>query len=162
MTDADFFGRDFALGFVADEEGRVAAGPHSHVDLQASFRADVAPRTVDLGVVKGKANLVQSLIMRLKTERGELAPLGHADYGSRHHSLVGELNTEANRNLVKLYVLECLRQEPRLEAVVKLEVKPGAGRENRDKVDISATVRMRGVPDPLNLVVPFSFQGPLA
>jgi phage baseplate assembly protein W len=162
MAEAEFFGRDLALGFVADEEGRVAAGPHSHVDLQESFREDVSPRTVDLRVVGAKANLVQSLIMRLKTERGELAPLGHPDYGSRHHALVGELNTEANRNLVKLYVLEALRQEPRLEAVVRVEVKPGEGRENRDKVDVVATVRMKGVTDPLNLVVPFSFQGPLS
>lgn len=162
MTDAEFFGCDFALGFVADEEGRTFAGPPSHVDLRQSSREDVTPRTVDLAVVRGKANLVQSLIMRLKTERGELAPLGHPDYGSRHHALVGELNTEANRNLVKLYVLEALRQEPRLEAVVKIEVRPGEGRENRDKVDVNVTVRMKGVADPLNLVVPFSFQGPLS
>lgn len=162
MAEAEFFGRDLALGFVADEEGRVSAGPHSHVDLQESFREDVSPRAVDLSVARGRANLVQSLILRLKTERGELAALGHADYGSRHHALVGELNTEANRNLVKLYVLEALRQEPRLESVVKIEVRPGEGRENRDKVDINVTARVRASAEPLNLVVPFSFQGPLS
>jgi phage baseplate assembly protein W len=161
MADETFLGQDFALGFVADEEGRVGAGPHSRVDLQESLRADVNPRTVDLGLVSGRANLIQSLIMRLKTERGELAALGHPDYGSRHHRLVGELNTEANRNLIKLYVLECLRQEPRLEAIRKIEVRPGEGRENRDKAEINVAVKLKDVPDTLNLVVPFSFQGPL-
>jgi phage baseplate assembly protein W len=156
-----FLGQDFDLGFVADEEGRVFAGPYSRVDLQAKLREDVAPRVLDLGVVSGQANLVQSLIMRLKTERGELAGLGHPNYGSRHHQLIGEPNTEANRNLVKLYVLECLKQEPRLEEIRKIEVKPGEGRENRDKVVITVTVKMKGVPDPLSLVIPFSFAGPL-
>jgi len=161
MPNETFFGQDFDLGFVADEEGRVFAGPYSRVDLQAKRREDVAPRTMDLSLISGKANLVQSLIMRLKTERGELAGLGHPNYGSRHHQLIGEPNTENNRNLIKLYILECLRQEPRLEEIRKLEVKPGEGRENRDKVDIAITVKMKGFPDPLSLVIPFSFEGPL-
>lgn len=154
-------GQDFDLGFVADEEGRVFAGPFSQVDLQAGQRSDVSPRTTDLELVNGRANLVQSLIVRLKTERGELAGLGHPNYGSRHHRLVGELNTENNRNLLKLYVLECLRQEPRLAAVEQIEVQVGEGRINRDKVIVNIVARIKGDPDPLNLVVPFSFGGGL-
>ena len=161
MAGEMFLGEDFHLGFVADEEGRVFAGPFSQVDLQPALRQDVAPRVFDINIISGKANLVQSLILRLKTERGELAGLGHPNYGSRHHQLVGELNTESNRNLMKLYVLECLRQEPRLEAIQRVEVRPGQGRENRDKVDITIIVTMKGLPDPLNLVIPFSFAGPL-
>ncbi len=157
MTDQPSLGQDLDLGFVADEEGRVFAGPFSQVDLKARRRDDVAPRTTDLGRVSGRANLVQSLIMRLKTERGELAGLGHPDYGSRHHRLIGEPNTENNRNLIKLYVLECLRREPRLEAIEKIEVHPGPGRENRDKATIHVVAKIKGEPDALNLVVPFSF-----
>jgi len=162
MANELFLGQDLDLGFIADEEGRVFAGPYSHVDLQAIVREDVSPRELDLGVVSGKANLVQSLILRLKTERGELAALGHPDYGSRHHRLIGEPNTEPNRNLIKLYVLECLRQEPRIEAVEKIEVKPVEGRENRDKIEVTITVKIKTVPDPLSFVVPFSFEGALA
>jgi phage baseplate assembly protein W len=162
MANGIFLGEDLDLGFIADEEGRVFAGPYSHVDLQAIVREDVSPRELDLNVVAGKANLVQSLILRLKTERGELAGLGHPDYGSRHHQLIGELNTEGNRNLIKLYILECLKQEPRLEAVEKIEVKQVQGRENRDKVEVAITARMKTVPDPLSFVVPFSFEGALA
>ena len=162
MADDLFLGQDLDLGFIADEEGRVFAGPYTHVDLRAILREGVSPRSSDLGVVTGKGNLVQSLIMRLQTEQGELAGLGHPGYGSRHHRLIGEPNVESNRNLIKLYVLECVKQEPRLESVVKIDVKPGQGRENRDKVDISITVKVRGVPDALSFVVPFSFGGALA
>jgi phage baseplate assembly protein W len=162
MADELFLGEDLDLGFVADEEGRVFAGPYSHVDLQPILRRDVSPRDLDLGVVVGRANLIQSLILRLKTERGELSTLGHPDYGSRHHQLIGEPNTESNRSLIKLYVLECLKQEPRLEAIQKIDVKPGAGRENRDQVEITVTVKMKTVPDALSFIVPFSFEGALA
>ena len=161
MMDETYLGLDLDLGFVADEEGRTIAGPFSDVDLQAVPRTDVTPRTSDLGRLAGRATLVQALILRLLTERGELAPLGHPDYGSRHHQLIGQPNVEGNRNLVKLYVLECLRQEPRLDRVVSIEVRPGPGRENRDKVDVHLTVRMKNVPDSLSFVVPFSFGGPL-
>lgn len=161
MADESFLGQDFDLGFIADEEGRVFAGPYSSTDLQARTREDVSPRSLDLSVVSGRANLIQSLILRLKTERGELAGLGHPNYGSRHHKLIGEPNTENNRNLIKLYILECLKQEPRLEGILKIEVKPGQGRERRDKVDINITVKMKGIPHPLNLVIFFSFEGPL-
>jgi phage baseplate assembly protein W len=162
MVEEAFLGQDLDLGFVADEEGRVFAGPYSQVDLQAELREDVSPRTVDLGLVSGRANLVQSLILRLKTERGELAGLGHPRYGSRHHRLIGEPNTETNRNLIKLYVLECLREEPRLEEITEIEVRPVEGRENRDKVVVEITAKIKGAADPLNLVVPFYFEGPLA
>lgn len=159
MAAENVLGQDFDLGFVADEEGRVFAGPYSQVDLQARQRGDVSPRTTDLALVSGRANLVQSLIMRLKTERGELASLGHPNYGSRHHRLIGELNTENNRNLLKLYVLECLHQEPRLAAVEQIDVQAGEGRQNRDQVLIHVVARIKGEPDPLSLVVPFSFEG---
>ena len=158
MADTLHLGQDLHLGFVADEEGRFFAGPYTWVDLQAEERRDVTPRTRDLGVVSGLANLVQSLILRLKTERGELAALGHPTYGSRHHRLIGEPNTETNRNLLKLYVLECLRQEPRLEAIASLEVRPVEGRERRGEVQVHASLIVKDHPDPLNLVIPFSFE----
>jgi phage baseplate assembly protein W len=161
MAGDDFLGTDLDLGFVADEEGRVLASPASRVDLQARVREDVTPREVDLGVVGGHANLVQSLLLRLSTERGELGPLGHPDYGTRHLALVGEPNTETNRNLLKLYVLEALRQEPRLERIDRVDVRPAPGREDRDKVDVEIVVQARRLPGPLSLVVPFSFEGPL-
>ena len=162
MEDELFLGQDLDLGFLADEEGRTFAGPYTRVDLQARMREDITNREDDLGAVSRAANLVQALIMRLQTEAGELAGLGHPDYGSKHHRLIGEPNVESNRNLIKLYVLECLRQEPRLQSIDSVTVKQGEGRENRDKVDIEVTVTMKRVPDALSFVVPFSFGGPLS
>ena len=162
MAIDDHLGFDFHLGFIADEEGRIVAGPYSPVDLQVNVREDISPRATDLRVIKGKANLAQSIIMRLKTIQGELAPLGHPAYGSKHHRLIGEPNTENNRNLIKLYIIECLRQEPRIETILQIEVEPVTGKENRDSVKIEIELKFRNLPDPLNLVIPFSFEGPLA
>src|SRR5436309_14386365 len=111
MSDLSYLGKDLALGFKADEQGRTGAGPFSPVDLQARVRTEKSPRTWDLAVQAGIENLVQSLIRRVMTERGELTALGHPNYGSRHHQLIGELNTEGTRNLIKLYIIECLKQE---------------------------------------------------
>ncbi|MDR5748845.1 hypothetical protein QCE73_37330 [Caballeronia sp. LZ029] len=161
MTDLAYLGRDLDLGFILNEAGQVSVMPYSHVDLKPTPRAGVMPSAVDIGIVQGKAALAQALIMRLMTERGELEGLGHPDYGSRHHSLIGEPNIERNRNLVKLYILECVREEPRVERVVSLEVTLGVGRENRDKVDVRLGVKFKGAPDVTILVLPFSFRGPL-
>ena len=160
MAGGDHLGSDLDLGFVADEQGRVFSGPMPEADLQARTRSDVAPRARDLAVVTGVANLVQALIVRLQTERGELAPLGHPNYGSRHHELVGEPNSENNRNRVKLHVLSCLRQEPRLEQVLRVDVRP-AGPEDRSTVTIDVEARALGSAVPFSFVVPFSFAGPL-
>lgn len=161
MADLAHLGRDLDLGFVMNEDGQIGVMPHTFVDLRATPRAGITPRAIDVGVIGNKAALAQALIMRLMTERGELEGLGHPDYGSRHHSLVGELNIERNRNLLKLYILECVRQEPRVERVVSLQVTPGVGRENRDKADVRLSVKFKGEPDVTILVLPFSFRGPL-
>jgi phage baseplate assembly protein W len=65
--------------------------------------------------LSGHANLGQAITLRLLTPRGALAGLGHAQYGSRIHELVGERKTEATRALLKAYVLEAVAQEPRIE-----------------------------------------------
>jgi phage baseplate assembly protein W len=131
------------------------------VDLQAAAREKVSPRQSDLVPVSGLMNLVQSLITRLMTQRGELEALGHSNYGSRHHELIGELNTETNRNLMKLYLIEAIRQEPRVEQIVRIDVQPVEGRDNKHKVRAEIELKAKERPDTLILVVPFSFEEPL-
>jgi len=162
QMDSEFLGQDLDLGFVLNEDGWVGFGPHSPLDLTPYRRTDVSPRTWDMQTTEGLRNLIQSLILRLQTERGEAAPLGHPDYGSRHHELVGEPNTETNRNRIKLYVLECLRHEPRLERIDSIDVSLPPGKQNRDQVNIVIQATVRGESVPFNLVVPFSFAGPLS
>ncbi|MDJ0768561.1 MAG: hypothetical protein QNJ12_07185 [Ilumatobacter sp.] len=111
----------------------------------------------DIATIDGIPAATQLLANRLKTQRGELAPLGHPEYGSRHHELIGEPNVERTRNLIKLYVLQALRHEPRIAEVIQCTVAAGH-QPARDLVRIELTVRLIDEHQPLNLVVPFSLE----
>jgi len=96
------------------------------------------PRTLhDIGTVGGRGNLEQAIILRLLTPRGELAALGHPHYGSRLHQVVGRLNNEGTRNLIKLFILESLQQEPRIREVVEVAATPHPVHRNRVDVRLS-------------------------
>ena len=90
--------------------------------------------------------------MRLLTPRGELAELGHADYGSRLSELIGTPNTDTRRSLAKLFILESLAQEPRIAKVGRVEVTPGV---QRDRVDVVIEVQPIASSD-LVTIGPFS------
>jgi phage baseplate assembly protein W len=112
----------------------------------------------DLAALAGVENLAQALLLRLLTWRGELAPLGHPDYGSRLHELVGQLNTDSTRNRAKLYVLQALADEPRIRRVVSATVTPS--RAVREEIDIDLRLEAVGDDAPeLRLVLPFSLAG---
>ena len=159
--DWQHFGQDLDLGFVANEDAWILSAPYTRVDLTPETRTDIAPRVTDLKLAAGLRNLVQDLIIRLQTQIGELAPLGHPNFGSRHHELIGMPNTETNRNRLKLHILHCLQQEVRLAKVNSVEVSLPPGNENRDKADVRIIATARGFEEPFSLVVPFSFEGPL-
>jgi phage baseplate assembly protein W len=142
-------GTDLALEFPGP------AGAFDTADLAAVRPPERVPRRTDLSVVAGVDSAVQLLVNRLKTQRGELAPLGHPDYGSRHHELIGEPNVDRTRNLIKLYVLQALADEPRVQEVLDCRVF-AAHSPPRDVVRIEIDVLLIDEPNPLNLVVPFS------
>lgn len=81
---------------------------------------DLQPTNRDLGTVKGLDNLGQAIINRLITRQGELAALGHPNYGSRLHKLVGEQNNQRSQALAELYIRECLAQESRIAEVLEI------------------------------------------
>ncbi len=93
----------------------------------------------DMATSGGEGNLAQAVILRLLSPRGELAELGHPDYGSRLHELIGRENTETTRNLAKLYILESLGKEPRIDEVVEIAVEPHA--VLRDRIDVELQLR---------------------
>lgn len=143
-------GVDLALGF---------SGPSGYFEDADLVPAPIAPRPaapIDLATASSVEAAVQFLVDRLKTQQGELAPLGHPEYGSRHHELVGQPNVERTRNLIKLYVLEALRHEPRIEKVLAASVS--APTPARDTVRIELTVELIEQDSPLNFVVPFSLE----
>ena len=105
-------GRDLRLDY------RQSGGFFEDADLATVRSQRSAHRERDLATLEGLANLEQAIANRLKTRKGELAALGHPDYGSRHHELMGEPNVERTRDLIKIYVLQALRDEPRIERVL--------------------------------------------
>lgn len=135
-----------------------STGFFEDADLSTNRTARRGVRAVDLSTTDGLDNLTQALANRLKTRKGELGPLGHPDYGSRHHELIGEPNTERTRNLIKLYILQALRDEARVERVLSATVLAEHA-PPRDSVRIEISARVRGQSDPLNLVVPFFLAG---
>jgi phage baseplate assembly protein W len=151
-TSTDVLGRDLAVLY------RVTDGRHEDVDLRTRGREVRGEHLDDLSRIDGMDNAVQAVVHRIKTQKGELAPLGHASYGSRHHELIGEPNSEHNRNLVKLYILQALAEEPRIAKIAKAEVRSDRTRAP-DRVEIELTVSFIGAQVPTNLVIPFSFQG---
>lgn len=107
----------------------------------------------DFVPLDGKENLAQAVILRLLTPRGELAALGHPQYGARVHELIGQENNPRQRNLLRLYILDALQYEPRINKVVELKVEPSAGR--RDTVEILLRVMAAGFEQSIQ-IGPFS------
>ncbi len=128
---------------------RVTDGRHEDVDVATELRTVRGRPVIDACACAGVDNAVQAVVHRIKTVQGELADLGHPEYGSRHHSLVGQPNTERNRNLVKLYILQALALEPRIEQVLAADVVDDP---QRDRVSIALTLRFTAVATPQDLV----------
>jgi phage baseplate assembly protein W len=150
QTLAPYQGRDLRLDYA------LGGGFFEDADLSAT-RVAARGGERDLLLTEGLDNLTQAIANRLKTRKGELAPLGHPDYGSRHHELIGEPNVDRTRNLIKLYVLQALRDEPRIERVLETRVS-AEHKPPRDTVRIEITVRVLDEATPLNLVLPFSLE----
>jgi phage baseplate assembly protein W len=114
-------------------------------------------KLVDLALLSGTDNLKQALLLRFLTPMGELAQLGHPDYGSRLSELIGQLNNQANRNLAKMYVLQALAGEPRVQQVLNVTVTQNGA--HREQMDISVSLQAINATTPLNFVFPFFLQG---
>jgi len=144
-------GRDLLLSWAG------SAGSFDDADLATSRRRGPRGAVVDVDVAIDLAQAEQLLVNRLQTRRGELAPLGHPGYGSRHHELIGEPNTARTRNLVKLYILQALNDDQRVGKVERCVIREEA--RPRDIVRVELTIRLIDQPNPLNLVVPVELAG---
>ena len=164
MARLDLMGVDLKLDYA------IGGGFFEDADLATALDAKRVPRLRDLLTTERVGAIEQAIINRLKTRKGELAPLGHAGYGSRHHELIGKpnvdreltrveppLDPERVRNLIKLYVMQALRDEPRIERLLRVDVRPDHD-PPRETVRISISARLIGEQTPLNLVVPFSLE----
>ena len=112
---------------------------------------------IDLETLTGTDNLKQALLLRFLTPMGEMAVLGHPNYGPRLSELIGELNSQTNRNRAKMFVLQALAQEPRVAEVLRVDVT--AARSNPNQINIDVTLRATREGTILNLVFPFFLDG---
>jgi phage baseplate assembly protein W len=122
------------------------------VEKDPGYDLNMSP-TGDLETIGEEYNLAQAIIMRLNTMQGELTDLGHSSYGSRLHELVGEPNNERTRELVRIYALESVNRDPRVEEVVGISVETIKG--DLSRIDISISVKAMGLTSILNIVFPF-------
>jgi phage baseplate assembly protein W len=123
-------------------------------DLQIVERAgglDLLPASGgDLAVAAGNDNIAQALALRLRVRKGELAPLGWPDYGSRLHELIGEPNNARTHVKLMAFARAAVEQDARVREVSAAEaaVLPG----ERDVVRLLLEIVLIDAPNPLNLV----------
>ena len=143
-------GRDLLASY------RSGDGRHEDLDIAVVSQRRRGRVVRDAAVAAGVDNVTQAIIHRIKTCRGDLAALGHPDYGSRHHQLIGEPNTAHNRKLVKLYILQALAAEARIEKIVRVQVDYDR-RNAPSLVTLVLDLELGAGGGLVNLVVPFYF-----
>ena len=82
--------------------------------------------------------------------KGELAPLGWADYGSRLHELIGEPNNNRTQTILMGHARSAIEADPRVQRVSNIEAAVLTG--ERDIVRLSIEVQLIATNTPLNLV----------
>jgi phage baseplate assembly protein W len=113
-------------------------------------------RKGDLSTVQDDDNLAQAIIVRLSTEVGELYDIGHPNYGSRLHEVIGEVNNETTRRRVKVIVQESLAQESRIKEITNINVHTDP--DNHHRVNIEITVLTQKGKEFLTLIYPFNLE----
>ena len=164
MANKPFLGTDLRLDYLSE------SGMFEDVELETTNRLEnvISKYTknenlrkqrdkFDLKLTTDTENIIQSLVNRLKTVKGELTALGHPEYGSRHHELISKLNTETNRSLIKLHILEALSYEPRIENIIRSDVQTSTA--GRTRIDVHLEIKIIDITNPINLIVPFYFEG---
>ena len=145
--------------------------PPSKIDLKLTQRAfdregsdrqatDLIPApSGDLTTVDGRTNLAQAILNRLLTRKGELTQLGHPDYGSRLHMLIGELNTTRMQGFAALYIRECLAQESRVQVVKQLTFAAPSRGLDRNVMEVTITVQPVGQSEDLTFTLSLNLGG---
>ena len=105
----------------------------------------------DLALAPGNDNIVQALTLRLRVRRGELAPLGVPDYGSRLHELIGQPNNDRTRTVLMAHARNALLEDPRVAGVTKVTAVAPPG--ERDVVRLELEILLVDERTPMNLVL---------
>ena len=109
-----------------------------------------ADRAGDLARAAGNDNIVQALTLRLLVRRGELAPLGWPNYGSRLHELIGEPNNRRTHTILMAHARAAVEQDARVVEVTAMRAYVLAG--ERDVARLEMEIQLIAENNPLNLV----------
>jgi phage baseplate assembly protein W len=134
------------------------AGPERErlmgADLRLADRARgfdlVAEGGGDLAIAAGPDNMEQALRLRLLVRRGELAPLGWPDYGSRIHELIGQPNNQRTRTILMAHARAAILADPRVARIAALQARALPG--ERDTIQLDMEIEIISAAAPLNLV----------
>jgi phage baseplate assembly protein W len=122
-------------------------------DLRVEARAaglDVVAAVGDVALACGSDNIEQALRLRLMVRRGELAPLGWPDYGSRLHELIGEPNITRTHLKAMAFARSAVEQDPRVLEVEEVRTQILEG--EREVLRVHMEIRLIDEPNPLNLI----------
>jgi hypothetical protein len=114
----------------------------------------------DIALAIGNDNVVQALTMRLRIRKGELAPLGWPDYGSRLHELIGEPDLPRTRLKAQVFARDAVEADPRVEKVVTIDIVRIPG--ERQVLRLDMLVQVITTSHPLNLVFELALEGSTA
>jgi len=140
---AKLFGTDIFLGEAAGGLDLALRGP--------------AGASGDLGLASGNDNAVQALSLRLRVRKGELAPLGWPDYGSRLHELIGEPDQPRTRLKAQAFARDAIEADPRVKKVQSVDVVSIPG--ERGVLRLAMAVLLIDEPTPLDLIFDLSLEG---
>jgi phage baseplate assembly protein W len=112
----------------------------------------------DLALARGNTNIIQALTLRLRVRKGELAPLGWPDYGSRLHELIGEPNVPRTHLKLQAFARQAIEMDPRVLKVESVRTVNLPG--ERDTVRLMLDIQLIDAPSPLNLVFDLPLEKP--
>ncbi len=138
----------------------IIKGEEVYEDGELRVRNDLDTRdTGDLATVDGKKNIIQAIRHRLSTRKGELAELGHPNYGSLLHEMIGQPNTEGTRAIIETLVQDCLMQDPRIDSIQEIHALPRKDRSGGlSMIEIIVKLRLKETYEQLNVEIPFSLE----
>ena len=117
------------------------------------FATDVSvKRTGDLETVEGRDLMIQAIRHRLLTRKGELASLGHPEYGSLLEEVVGEPNIADTHRIIETLIRDCLKYESRIKNIIS--VKASSSDKEKDMVHIFVHVELGGEDGELKITYP--------
>jgi hypothetical protein len=107
--------------------------------------------TGDIVVAKGLTNIEMQLDHRIRTLRGELAQLGHPEYGSLIPTFIGKMNTPVWQQRILIECQMTVLDDPRVDRLGNT-----AFTMDNSSVYFTADVYLKGQGNPLQISLPIA------